>query len=52
MLRKFAGVMFDKLVSNSKKYKGSLWEQKKNESSEFYDWLNQKFMQYEDKLKK
>lgn len=44
--------MFDKLISNSRKYKGSMWEKKKNESTEFYGWLNEKFKEFEHKLKK
>ena len=44
--------MFEKLVSNAKNYKGSIWEKKKNESQEFYGWLNEKFKEYETRLKK
>lgn len=36
MLRKFSGLIFERLLLNSKNYKGSKWEKKKQEGSEFY----------------
>lgn len=51
MLRRFSGMMFDKLMSNAKNYKGSIWEVRKNNDSIFYDWINEKYEKFKEHLK-
>ncbi|EWS71382.1 START-2 domain protein, putative (macronuclear) [Tetrahymena thermophila SB210] len=46
VLRKFAYFLFEKMIEQNKKFKGSKWEQNMKNNPEFYEWIEREYQKF------
>ncbi|KAL4476819.1 hypothetical protein ABPG72_010656 [Tetrahymena utriculariae] len=46
VLRKFAYFLFEKMIEQNQKFKGSKWEQNMKNNPEFYDWIEREYQKF------